>query len=842
MNRLLALLMVALAALAVGSCDVNEYCVTCALDDGGNGDGDGGGRPDADGDGSSQIPDADEDAIPPDACVSRGEACNGSDDDCDGKVDESTDLEPLPGVGDECGGSMGECRPGTRSCVDGELTCSGVGPAPEVCDDKDNDCDGTVDDGNPGGGSTCPTDCGPGTSRCDDTGNVVCDPPVQTSPETCDGVDNDCDGRFDEGLTNLGPCGIATGLCEVGHLECQGGDEVCVGATGPTQEICDGLDQDCDGSNTNGFDLVNDPRNCGMCGRVCNLPNALEGCASSACTVRGCEPNFHNNDGLPANGCEYGPCTFRGPTEACNGADDNCNGMTDEALGTPPITCASLGECGVGPGGRPAVTPTCRGAMGWDCVYEPDTRRDVSVDANGDLSPETECDGLDNDCDGRVDESHPQKGQACSDTGMGACRRTGTFICNTADEDGPLVCNLTSPVVTPSTEVCDGVDNSCNGVVDEGAATGNIPGGGLEWVSIGGGREIMKYEASRPDARAAVIGTIGTHACSRTGVQPWINIKAPEAAAVCASMGARLCTELEWHRACSVVQPQAYPIVQPGGNGKIVIEAENFFSSTSPVDPDDGVRRAWVPMAVRDYSGIAGLRASPDTGQVNTNTELAETPRLDYQVTFAANATYRVWVRMLSGGGGDDQVHVGINTSLTNPTAQRTLTVTSDDEWHWVRSGTINANAGTAFVSIWMQDDGAKIDQLMVIVSGGDVEPTERTGAGGTWAYQTNPSTSAPTTCNGDAFDTNTGVAGDQDDIIATGARPACNANWGTTANRIFDLSGNVREWTAPRLPGANPIRGGASNNLENGLACALAFTLADDTFFFPNVGFRCCR
>ena len=54
-------------------------------------------------------------------------------------------------------------------------------------------------------------------------------------------------------------------------------------------------------------------------------------------------------------------------------------------------------------------------------------------------------------------------------------------------------------------------------------------------------------------------------------------------------------------------------------------------------------------------------------------------------------------------------------------------------------------------------------------------------------------------------------------------------------------MSGNVKEWALAHQPGQNPIRGGASNNTGVGISCALNFTLADDTFFFPNVGFRCC-
>ena len=64
----------------------------------------------------------------------------------------------------------------------------------------------------------------------------------------------------------------------------------------------------------------------------------------------------------------------------------------------------------------------------------------------------------------------------------------------------------------------------------------------------------------------------------------------------------------------------------------------------------------------------------------------------------------------------------------------------------------------------------------------------------------------------------------------------------GTANDHAFDMSGNVKEWTLAHEPGENPIRGGASNNTGIGISCPLNFTLGTDTFFFPNVGFRCCR
>ena len=71
------------------------------------------------------------------------ETCDGTDEDCDGVVDNDTEEE-----GEPCGILRGECELGGQVCVGGELVCEGgVQPSPEVCDDLDNDCNGEIDDG-----------------------------------------------------------------------------------------------------------------------------------------------------------------------------------------------------------------------------------------------------------------------------------------------------------------------------------------------------------------------------------------------------------------------------------------------------------------------------------------------------------------------------------------------------------------------------------------------------------------------------------------------------------------------------------------------------------------------
>ena len=398
------------------------------------------------------------------------ETCNGKDDDGDDKIDEDfTDL------GKECDGDDSDaCKGGKKVCsADGKgTTCKDETGAPaETCNGKDDDCDGKVDEDFPDVNKACvpASGCGTGKNACKADGSgIECKADTgAAAKETCNGKDDDCDGQTDEDFPELTkPCGSGIGACQsIGKYACAGGKAVCDAKPGPAgAEKCDLLDNDCDG-------IVDE--NC-ACQPGTYLPCGVD---VGACALGVLECS---TSGIFASACQgaVGP-----KNEACgNDLDDDCDGTTDEGCtctGTATRACALATPCGAG-------TQSCSGGKWGPCVPTA-------------LGAEACGNGKDDDCDAEIDEGCTCTGAAtvpcaakdsCADY-QRVCEAGKLSACEPIPGTEDAACGPTDGTdATDGVGVADGASDDTGGIIvpetDTSVGTGGDVGTGLVPVASGG--------------------------------------------------------------------------------------------------------------------------------------------------------------------------------------------------------------------------------------------------------------------------------------------------------------------------------------------------------------------
>jgi len=291
-----------------------------------------------------------------------------------------------------------------------------------------------IDNDGDGYGDNC--DLG---ADCDDSDSTV---HPGAADAICNGVDNDCDLSIDENyVINATSCGI--GACAAaGQKTCDAGDEFdnCVAGM-PTGDDsnCNGLDENCDGTPDNAY-----------------VPTSTT-CGVGACAASGqltCVAGFELDScaqGLPS-------------TESCDSIDNNCDGAVDEGC-----SCTD-GE-----------TRSCGSSNVSVCVYGNQScvsgQWDVCI---GNIEPSPElCDNQDNNCNGQVDEGLFKPASVLD----GLCANN-TEVCSAGNWSNSV--NSYAPVA----ESCDGLDNNCDGTIDEGCVQNCTESWSCaDWTACSGGSQ-----------------------------------------------------------------------------------------------------------------------------------------------------------------------------------------------------------------------------------------------------------------------------------------------------------------------------------------------------------------
>ena len=417
------------------------------------------------------------------------ETCDAVDNDCDSQIDEGLTFATY--YRDEDVDTFGTATTTKSACskpsgyVTNSLDCndknSAIKPgATEVCAAVDNDCDAQIDEGltfvtyyrdedvdtfgtSTTAKSACSKPSGYVTNSldCNDKSSAI----KPTATEVCDAVDNNCDGKIDEGVlktfyrdedvdtygaasTTASACSAPSGYV-TNSLDC---NDKSSAIKPSATEVCDAVDNDCDGQIDEGLSLTTYYRDADA--DSYGLASATQSAcrAATGYVTRAGDCNDTNAAIKP------------GANEVCDPVDNDCDGQIDEGV-TKAYYPDGDGD-GYGTGTTPVVActaPAGHATGAGDCNDQNAASHPYATEL---------CNGINDDCDAWTDESvmttyyRDADGDTFGTSGdqKGACSAPAGYVSNHSD------CDDTQRTIHPGApELCDGIDNDCDTTVDDGA-------------------------------------------------------------------------------------------------------------------------------------------------------------------------------------------------------------------------------------------------------------------------------------------------------------------------------------------------------------------------------------